>query len=101
MNSSAGAPQPTPERIFATFTAYQQTEALKAAIELDLFTGIGEGKQQVDHAARFRPAVDVVADEKKPRGRVAPHDLVDQRPQRAEHAVDVPDDPSHQNRHPS
>jgi ubiquinone/menaquinone biosynthesis C-methylase UbiE len=37
------APQPTPERIFQTLTAYQQTAALKAAIELDLFTAIAEG----------------------------------------------------------
>jgi SAM-dependent methyltransferase len=34
---------PTPERIFQTLTAYQQTAALKAAIELDLFTAVGEG----------------------------------------------------------
>jgi ubiquinone/menaquinone biosynthesis C-methylase UbiE len=51
MNSSPGAQQPTPERIFATFTAYQQTEALQAAIELDLFTGIGEGKQTIEQLA--------------------------------------------------
>ena len=37
------APPPTPERIFQTLTAYQQTAALKAAIELDIFTAIGEG----------------------------------------------------------
>ncbi|HEX8635639.1 MAG TPA: class I SAM-dependent methyltransferase [Pyrinomonadaceae bacterium] len=37
------APQPSPERIFQTLTAYQQTAALKAAIELDLFTAIAEG----------------------------------------------------------
>jgi 2-polyprenyl-3-methyl-5-hydroxy-6-metoxy-1,4-benzoquinol methylase len=37
------APPPTPERIFQTLTAYQQTAALKAAIELDLFTAISEG----------------------------------------------------------
>ena len=36
---------PSPERIFATFNAYQQSAALKAAIELDVFTAIGEGKQ--------------------------------------------------------
>jgi hypothetical protein len=36
-------PRPTPERIFATLTAYQQTAALKAAIQLDIFTKIGEG----------------------------------------------------------
>ena len=37
------APSPTPERIFQTLTAYQQTAALKAAIELNIFTAIGEG----------------------------------------------------------
>ena len=35
--------KPSPERIFATLTAFQQTEALKAAIQLDIFTKIGEG----------------------------------------------------------
>jgi ubiquinone/menaquinone biosynthesis C-methylase UbiE len=34
---------PTPERIFETMNAFQRTEALGAAIELDLFTAIGEG----------------------------------------------------------
>jgi SAM-dependent methyltransferase len=33
----------TPARIFNTLNAYKQTQALKAAIELDLFTAIGEG----------------------------------------------------------
>ncbi|HLL77227.1 MAG TPA: class I SAM-dependent methyltransferase [Pyrinomonadaceae bacterium] len=35
--------QPTPERIFQTLTAYQATAALKAAIELDIFTAVSEG----------------------------------------------------------
>jgi len=35
---------PTPELIFETLNAYQRTAALKAAIELDLFTIIGEGE---------------------------------------------------------
>jgi len=35
--------KPSPERIFSTLTAYQQTEALKTAIELDIFTKIAEG----------------------------------------------------------
>ncbi|HUK87463.1 MAG TPA: class I SAM-dependent methyltransferase [Terriglobales bacterium] len=39
----SNAPQPTPVRIFETFQAYQRTAALKTAIELDLFTAIGEG----------------------------------------------------------
>jgi SAM-dependent methyltransferase len=37
------AQEPSPEHFFETLNAYQQTEALKAAIELDLFTAIGEG----------------------------------------------------------
>jgi len=32
---------PTPERIFDTMNAFQRTEALGAAIDLDLFTAIG------------------------------------------------------------
>ena len=38
--------RPTPERIFNTLTAFQQTAALKAAIQLDIFTKIGEGADQ-------------------------------------------------------
>src|SRR5579864_9361351 len=34
--------QPNPLRIFQLFNAYQQTEALKAAIELDLFTNVAD-----------------------------------------------------------
>ena len=33
----------SPMRIFETLRAYQQTAALRAAIELDIFTAIGEG----------------------------------------------------------
>ena len=35
--------QPTPERFFNTVNAYQQTEAMKAAIELEIFAAIAEG----------------------------------------------------------
>jgi ubiquinone/menaquinone biosynthesis C-methylase UbiE len=35
--------QPTPERFFNTINAYEQTEAMKSAIELELFTAIAEG----------------------------------------------------------
>lgn len=35
--------RPTPERIFNTMIAFQETEALKAAIELDIFTAIADG----------------------------------------------------------
>ena len=40
---TAQAQQPTPELFFETVASYQRTEALKSAIELDLFTAVGEG----------------------------------------------------------
>jgi 2-polyprenyl-3-methyl-5-hydroxy-6-metoxy-1,4-benzoquinol methylase len=36
----------SPERIFATLIAYEQSDALKAAIELDIFTKIAEGANE-------------------------------------------------------
>lgn len=36
-------PPPTPERIFQALTAYQLTAAMKAAVELDIFTAVAEG----------------------------------------------------------
>jgi 2-polyprenyl-3-methyl-5-hydroxy-6-metoxy-1,4-benzoquinol methylase len=41
--SSAAAPKPSPELIFGSLISYQHAFALKAAIELDLFTAIAEG----------------------------------------------------------
>jgi 2-polyprenyl-3-methyl-5-hydroxy-6-metoxy-1,4-benzoquinol methylase len=41
--SSSPAPQPSPQLFFQTVNAYQRSEALKAAIELEVFTAIGEG----------------------------------------------------------
>src|SRR5262245_52653006 len=35
---------PSPEIVFETLNAYQRTQALRAAIELDLFSAIGQGK---------------------------------------------------------
>src|SRR2546429_9043472 len=35
--------QPTPALLFDTFNAYQRTQAIKAGIELEVFTAIGEG----------------------------------------------------------
>src|SRR5215813_6354107 len=35
--------QPTPALLFDTFNAYQRTQAIKTAIELELFTAIAEG----------------------------------------------------------
>lgn len=43
------AGRPNPERIFETLNAYQKTAALKTAIELDVFTAVGEGA--TTHAA--------------------------------------------------
>ena len=43
MASPTGQTQPNPALIFETLNAYQRTAALKAAIELDVFTAIGEG----------------------------------------------------------
>ena len=47
MPGADDASQPTPALFFETVNAYQRTASLKAAIELDMFTAIGEGK----HAA--------------------------------------------------
>lgn len=43
---------PSPALIFETFNAYQRTGALQGAIELDLFTAIGEGNKTVSDIAR-------------------------------------------------
>lgn len=43
MGTPIHAQEPSPALFFETVNAYQRTEALKAAIELDLFTAIGEG----------------------------------------------------------
>ncbi|MHB8734407.1 MAG: methyltransferase [Terriglobales bacterium] len=40
---SAPPPGPTPQRIFDTLAGFQCTAALKAAIDLELFTAIGKG----------------------------------------------------------
>jgi 2-polyprenyl-3-methyl-5-hydroxy-6-metoxy-1,4-benzoquinol methylase len=43
MVTTASPQQPTPERFFNAINAYEQTEAMKAAIELEVFTAIAEG----------------------------------------------------------
>ncbi|MFY9938124.1 MAG: class I SAM-dependent methyltransferase [Silvibacterium sp.] len=43
MTTSPPHQQPTPQRFFDTINAYQQTEAMKAALELELCTAIAEG----------------------------------------------------------
>src|SRR4030095_14291499 len=42
---TAHAQQPSPALLFETVTAYQRSEAVKAAVELDMFTAIGEGNR--------------------------------------------------------
>src|SRR5271168_3489122 len=43
MATPSTASRATPERIFALMNAFQNTQALKTGIELDVFTAIGEG----------------------------------------------------------
>lgn len=50
--SSQSAQQPSPELFFQTINAYQRTEGLKAAIELDTFTAIGEGNTKIPEIAK-------------------------------------------------
>jgi 2-polyprenyl-3-methyl-5-hydroxy-6-metoxy-1,4-benzoquinol methylase len=49
---SGAQPLPSPARFFGTITAYQRTAALKAAIELDLFTAVGNGLKTVPELAK-------------------------------------------------
>jgi len=51
MAAFSQGPRPTPEHIFNVLNAYQQTGALRAAIELDLFTAIDEGNHRVKQIA--------------------------------------------------
>lgn len=44
--------QPTPERFFNALNAYAQTEAMRAAIELEIFTAIAEGNSTSATIAR-------------------------------------------------
>jgi predicted nicotinamide N-methyase len=50
--SSAATQQPSPQLFFQTINAYQRTEALKAAIELEVFTAIGEGNTAAAEIAK-------------------------------------------------
>ena len=46
------AAAPTPQLFFQTANAYQRSQALKAAVELDLFTAIGGGHDTMDALAQ-------------------------------------------------
>ena len=52
MNAATSANPPSPERIFDTLIGYERTAALKAAIDLDIFTAIAEGHNSVDKLAQ-------------------------------------------------
>lgn len=49
---SGTRPGASPDKVFETLTAFQQTAALIAAIDLDLFTAIGEGQNTAPALAR-------------------------------------------------
>ncbi len=44
-------PQPSPQLFFDTINAYQRSAALRTAIEIDLFTAIGEGEHTAEAMA--------------------------------------------------
>ena len=48
---SAQTTQPSPERFFEAATSYQRSAALKAAVELDLFTAVAEGRRDAGSIA--------------------------------------------------
>ena len=48
--------QPTPALLFDTLNAYQRTQALKAGIDLEVFTAIAEGKTTAKEIADRRAA---------------------------------------------
>src|SRR5262249_13772429 len=52
MAEQSPAQHPSPEHIREALSAYQQTASLKAALELDLFTAVGEGNQTAPAIAK-------------------------------------------------
>ena len=50
--SSPATQQPTPQLFFQTINSYQRTEALKAAIQLEVFTAISEGNGTAPEIAK-------------------------------------------------
>jgi hypothetical protein len=56
-STSAQAP-PSPALIFDTLTAYQRSAALRAAIELDVFSAIGRGERTAAAVARANGAAE-------------------------------------------
>ena len=58
----AAAGMPNPGRLFQTFNAYQQTAAMNAAIELDIFTAIADRPKIVSFPYWRRARDDVLLD---------------------------------------
>ncbi len=52
MATGVESERPSPERFFDAMQGFQRTAALKAAIDLDLFTAIGEGSNSVETLVR-------------------------------------------------
>src|ERR1700694_4645969 len=52
MAATAPHQQPTPEHFFNAINAYEQTEAMKAAVELEIFTAIAEGNTSAGTIAK-------------------------------------------------
>src|SRR5919106_6433234 len=50
--STPASQQPSPQLFFQTMNAHQRTEALKAGLELEVFTAIGEGNATVPEIAK-------------------------------------------------
>src|SRR5262245_45930633 len=50
--STPASQQPSPQLIFQTLNAHHQTEVLKAAVELEVFTAIGEGNSTAADIAK-------------------------------------------------
>ena len=46
-SASTSFSEPNPQLLWDTLNGYQRTAALRAAIELDLFTAVGEGATTV------------------------------------------------------
>ena len=58
MATTAPNQQPTPERFFNAINAYELTEAMKTAIELEIFTAIAEGNTTAATIAKRCQAAD-------------------------------------------
>src|SRR5881394_3524019 len=51
-SASTSFSEPNPQLLWDTLNGYQRTAALRAAIELDLFTAVGEGATTVEELSK-------------------------------------------------